>query len=166
MAIILIIIIRLTLSLALFSSILTLQPITAQEQIRLEAVTDQATFKVEILWMPSDVGNVNNFEMHFIEPDTDSEIEDVKYDFSIYKDGRPQIQRLDQTSTSQEFFFQEMGSYEISIDDIEDLGERVTVPIQVTPEFQSQIFVLSAAALGLAVLAIAAAAQVQRQQFI
>jgi hypothetical protein len=60
-----------------------------------------------------------------------------------------------------------VGSYEISIDDIEDLGERVTLPIQVTPEFQSQIFVLSAAALGLAVLAIAAAAaQVQRQQFI
>src|SRR5215211_5281311 len=123
MAIILIIIISLTLSLALLSSILTLQLITAQEEIRLEAVTDQATFKVEILWMPSDIGNVNNFEIHFIDPDTGSEIEDVKYDFSIYKD--------------------------------------------VTPEFQSQIFVLFAAALGLAVLAIAAAAaQVQRQQFI
>src|SRR5215204_2517579 len=122
MAIILIIIISLTLSLALFSSILTLQLITALEEIRLEAVTDQATFKVEILWMPSDIGNVNNFEIHFIDPDTGIEIE--------------------------------------------DLGERVTVQIQVTPEFQSQIFVLSAAALGLAVLAIAAAAQVQRQQFI
>jgi hypothetical protein len=166
MAIILIIIISLTLSLALFSSILTLQSITAQEEIRLEAVTDQATFKVEILWMPSDIGNVNNFEIHFIDPDTGSEIEDVKYDFSIYKDGRPEIQRLDQVSISQEFFFEETGSYEISIDDIEDLGERVTIPIQVTPEFQSKIFVLSAAALGLAVLAIAAAAQVQRQQFI
>jgi hypothetical protein len=166
---IIIIIISLTLSLALLSSILTLQLITAQEEIRLEAVTDQATFKVEILWMPSDIGNVNNFEIHFIDPETGSEIEDVKYDFSIYKDGRPEIQRLDQVSTSQEFFFEEVGSYEISIDDIEDLGERVTLPIQVTPEFQSQIFVLSAAALGLAVLAIAiaiAAAQRQQQQFI
>jgi hypothetical protein len=167
--IIIIIIISLTLSLALFSSILTLQSITAQEQIRLEAVTDQATFKVEILWMPSDIGRVNNFEIHFIDPDTGREIEDIKYDFSIYKDDRREIQRLDQVSISQEVFFEEMGSYEISIDDIEDLDERVTVPIQVTPEFQSQIFVLSAAALGLAVLVIAnaaAAAQRHRQQFI
>ena len=161
-----IIIISLILSLALFPNILTLQSITAQEEIRLEAVTDQATFKVEILWMPSDVGNVNNFEMHFIDPDTGSEIEDVKYDFSIYKDGRPQIQRLDQVSISQEFFFQEMGSYEISIDDIEDLGERVTIPIQVTPEFQPPAFELFAAAAGLAVVLAIAAALRQRQQFI
>ena len=166
--IIIVVVISLTLPLALFSSILTLQSITAQEEIRLEAVTDQATFKVEIFWMPSDIGSVNNFEIHFIDPDTGSEIEDVKYDFSIYKDGRPEIQRLDQVSISQEFFFEEVGSYEISIDDIEDLGERVTLPIQVTPEFQSQIFVPSAAALGLAVLVItaAAAAQRYRQQFI
>ena len=170
MAIIIIIINSLTLPLALFSSILTSQSITAQEEIRLEAVTDQATFKVEIMWMPRDIGNVNNFEIHFIDPDTGSEIEGVKYDFSIYKDGRPEIQRLDQVSISQEFFFEEVGSYEIIIDDIEDLGERVTIPIQVTPEFQPQIFGLSAAALGLAVLAIiaaaATAAQRQRQQFI
>lgn len=167
--IIIVVVISLTVSLSLFSSILTLQSITAQEEIRLEAVTDQATFKVEIMWMPSDIGKVNNFEIHFIDPDTGSEIEDIKYDFSIYKDGRAQIQRLDQVSISQEFFFEEMGSYEIRIDDIEDLGERVTVPIQVTPEFQSQIFVLSAAALGLAMLAIViaiATAQRQRQQFI
>ena len=153
----------------MFSSILTLQSITAQEQIRLEALTDQATFKVEILWMPNDIGKVNNFEIHFIDPDTGSEIEDIKYDFSIYKDDRAQIQRLDQVSISQEFFFEEMGSYEISIDDIEDLGERVTIPIQVTPEFQSQIFVLSAAGTGpiCACIAIAiAAAQRQQQQFI
>jgi hypothetical protein len=165
MAIIINIIISLTFSLALFSSILILQSITAQEQIRLEAVTDQATFKVEILWMPNDIGNVNKFEIHFIDPDTGSEIEDVKYDISIYKDGRPRIQRLDQVSISQEFFFEEMGSYEISIDNIEDLGERVTVPIQVTPEFQPPAFVLSAAAAaGLVVLC--CCHRSQRQQYI
>ncbi len=119
-----IVIICLILSLALFSTILTLQPITAQEQIRLEALSDGGTFKVEILWIPNDIGNVNKFEIHFFDPDTGSEIEDIKYDISIYKDDRPQIQRLDQVSISQEFFFEDAGSYEISIDDIEDLGER------------------------------------------
>lgn len=156
MTIIIIIICIILAAFALSSSILTLQPITAQEQIRLEALTDHGTFKVEILWMPNDIGKANKFEIHFIDPDTGSEIEDIKYDISIYKDDKPEIQRLDQVSISQDFFFEEMGSYKISIDDIEDLGERVTVPIRVMPEFQPQVFVFSAAALGLAVIAASA----------
>ena len=162
-----VILISIVLSFTLFLFSSAFQPISAQEQIRLHTVTDQGTFRVELIWTPNDIRRANTFEIHFIDPDTGIEIEDIKYDISIYRDNRAQIQRLDQASTFQEVFFEEMGSYEIRIDDIEDLDERVTVPIQVTPEFQSQIFVLSAAALGLAVLVIAAAAaQVQRQQFI
>jgi hypothetical protein len=70
------IIIGLFLSLALLSSILAFQPIYAQEQIRLEAVTDQGTFKVEIMWISNDIGSANMFEIHFVDPDTGSEIED------------------------------------------------------------------------------------------
>lgn len=142
-----IIIIDLFLSLALLSNILAFQPIYAQEQIRLEAVTDQGTFKVEIMWISNDIGSANMFEIHFVDPDTGSEIEDIKYDISIYRDDKPEIQRLDQTSIFQEFFFEEMGSYEMRIDDIEGLGERAIVPIQVTPEFQLKMFVLPAAVL-------------------
>lgn len=148
-----IIIIGLFLSLALLSSILAFQSIYAQEQIRLEAVTDQGTFKVEIMWISNDIGSANMFEIHFVDPDTGSEIEDIKYDISIYRDDKPEIQRLDQTSIFQEFFFEEMGSYEMRIDDIEGLGERAIVPIQVTPEFQLEMFVLVAAALSIGVLA-------------
>ncbi|MDW0140594.1 MAG: hypothetical protein QOK66_03485, partial [Nitrososphaeraceae archaeon] len=110
------------------SSILAFQPIYAQEQIRLEAVTDQGTFRVEIMWISNDIGSANMFEIHFVDPDTGSEIEDIKYDISIYRDDKPEIQRLDQTSIFQEFFFEEMGSYEMRIDDIEGLGERAIVP--------------------------------------
>ena len=60
-----IVIICIILSLALFSTILTLQPITAQEQIRLEALSNRGKFKVEILWLPNNIGNVNKFEIHF-----------------------------------------------------------------------------------------------------
>ena len=148
-----IIIIGLFLSLALLSSILAFQPIYAQEQIRLEAVTDQGTFKVEIMWISNDIGSANMFEIHFVDPDTGSEIEDIKYDISIYRDANPEIQRSDQTSIFQEIFFEEIGSYEIRIDDIEDLGERAIIPIQVTPEFQLEMFVLVAAALSIGVLA-------------
>ncbi len=140
-------------SLALSSGTLAFQPIAAQEQIRLEAVTDQGTFHVEIIWISNDIGSLNTFEIHFVDPDTGTEIEDIKYDISIYRNDRPEIQRLDQISTFQEFLFEEVGSYEIRIDNIEDLGERATVSIQVTPEFQYEVFVLCAMALGIAMLA-------------
>jgi hypothetical protein len=151
--VIIIIILSVVLSLALSPSILASQLIYAQEQIRLEAVSDQGTFKIEIMWIPNDIGSANMFEIHFVDPDTGSEIEDIKYDISIYRDDRPKIQRLEQTSIFQQIFFEEMGSYEIRIDDIEDLGEGATVPIQVTPEFQLKVFILAAAAVSIAVLA-------------
>ena len=149
-------IINVILSLALSTSILAIlafQPIYAQEQIRLETVTDQGTFRIEIMWIPNDIGSANMFEIDFVDPDTGSEIEDIKYDISIYRDDMPQIQRLDQTSIFQEFFFARMGSYEIRIEDIEDLGEGAVVPIQVTPEFNLKVFILAAATVGIAVLA-------------
>ena len=147
------------LSFALFSCISAFQLlISAQGQIGLEAITDQGTFRVELVWTPNDIGSVNTFEIHFVDPDTGIEIEDIKYDISIYRDDNSaEIQRLDQVSTSQEVFFEEAGSYEIRIDDIEDLGEWVIIPIQVTPEFQPKVFLLFIAALGIAMLAARAA---------
>jgi hypothetical protein len=127
------------------------QLVSAQEQTQLEAFTDQGTFKVQIIWTSNAIGGVNMFEIHFIDSDTEIEIEDIKYDISIYRDDRPQIQRLDQVSIFQEFFFEDMGSYEIRIDDIEDLGERATIPIKVTPEFGLKTILLTAAILGVVV---------------
>jgi hypothetical protein len=138
----------------LLSGILVFQPVYAQEeQIRLEAVSNQGTLKIEITWTSNDIGSPNKFEIHFVDPDTGSEIEDIKYDISIYRGASPEIRRLNQTSIFQEFFFEEVGSYEIRIDDIEDLGERAIIPIQVTPEFQLKLFVFTATALSIGVLA-------------
>ena len=140
------------LSFTLFLFTSAFQPISAQEQIRLHTVTDQGTFRVELIWTPNDIGRANTFEIHFFDPDTGIEIEDVKYDISIYRDGRPEISRLDQVSTFQEVLFEEAGSYEIRIEDIEDLGEGVIIPIQVTPEFQSEVFLLFIASFGIAMV--------------
>ena len=138
----------------MLATLLSFPQVAAQEQIRLEAFTDQGTFRVEIIWTPNDIGSANTFDIRFVDPDTDSEIEDVKYDISIYRDGRRDFQMLDQISTFQEFSFEEQGSYEIRIEDIEDLGEGVTIPIQVTPEFQLEVFFMFAAGcLGVAVIA-------------
>jgi hypothetical protein len=108
----------------------------AQEQIKLEAHSDNGTFLVDIMWMPNKIGQLNTFDLHFIDPETRIEIEDVKYGISLYtQDGKLELQRINQTTTQQKFSFGHAGSYILRIDNIEDLGENVTIPLQATPEF-------------------------------
>ncbi|HEY9407417.1 MAG TPA: hypothetical protein VIP53_08230 [Nitrososphaera sp.] len=126
---------------------------SAKEHIPLETVTDQGTFKVKVIWTPNTIESANMFEIHFIDPDTGSEIEYIKYDISVYRDDKVEVQRLDQVSMFQEFFFEDEGSYVIRIEDIDDLGERATIPIQVTPEFGLDVSILSASALGIGMFA-------------
>jgi hypothetical protein len=140
------------LAFAFLSSLLVCTQADAQEQIALESTSDQGTFIVEITWMPDDIGSANIFDIRFIEPETGEEIEDIEYDFSIYSEGDREILRRDQKATRQEFTFEQPGSYEIRIDDIEGLGERVVIPIQVTPEFPLGAIAMVAAALGATVL--------------
>lgn len=140
------------LAFALISSLLPFIPVTAQEEIVLEAASDQGTFTVKIIWTPSDIGSANAFDIRFIEPETGVEIEDVIYDFSVYREGDREVLRREQIATRQEYTFDEQGPYEIRIDDIEGLGEGVVVPIQVTPEFPIGALVVVAGALGAAVL--------------
>ena len=140
------------LAFALLSSLMPFIPAAAQEQIVLEAASDQDTFTVEITWTTGDIGSANAFDMRFIEPETGVEIEDIIYDFSVYSGGDREVLRRDQTATGQEFTFDEQGPYEIRIDDIEGLGEGVEIPIQVTPEFPLGVLVVVAGAIGAAVL--------------
>jgi hypothetical protein len=93
------------------------------------------------------------FEVHFFDPETGNEIEDVKYDISVYREDKLEVQRPDQVSVLQEIFFEDVGSYEIRIDDVEDLGEHTSIPIQVTPEYGINVLILSAAALSIGMLA-------------
>ena len=152
--IIIIIILNVLTYVALLSDNSVFQLASAQEHILLETVTDQGTFKVKVIWTSNTIGSANMFEIHFIDPDSGSEIEYIKYDISVYGDDKVvEVQRLDQVSMFQEFFFEEEGSYVIGIENIEDLGERAIIPIQVTPEFGLDVFILSASALGIGMFA-------------
>lgn len=108
----------------------------AQEQILLEAASDQDTFTVEIEWTPADIGDDNTFEIRFIEPETGKEVEDVVYDFGIEQDGSSLFTREGQTSTTQRVAFDEEGSYTIVVSNIDGLGESASFTVEVTPEFQ------------------------------
>jgi hypothetical protein len=125
----------------------------AQEQTKLQAKSDHGTFLVEITWTPDSIGRANTFDIRFIEPETGREVEDVKYDISIYNGGTREAQRTDQDSLQQKFSFSEPGSYMIRISSIDDLDENVSIPIQVTPEFPSGVLALAATIIGAMIFA-------------
>lgn len=110
-------------------------PAFAQEQIMLEEASDQGTFTVQIDWTTADIGVENALEIHFIEPETGKEVEDMIYEFSIMQDDTMLFIRPDQTSNVQEVTFSEPGSYTILVNNIDGLGENAIFPVQVIPEF-------------------------------
>jgi hypothetical protein len=136
-------------------STLSIAQAAAQQQISLEALSDQGTFIVEIIWTPDDIGRDNTFEIRFIEPETSTEIEEMEYDIMVYEEsGSQQLRRVDQTTSEQRLSFEEPGSYTLRIDDIEGLGESASFPIQVTPEFPVGVLGVLAGLIGaIAILA-------------
>lgn len=107
----------------------------AQEEILLEAASDQNTFLVQVVWTPADIGSENSFEIHFIEPETLKEVEDIVYDFAIEEDGEPVFTSEEQDSNLQTVTFDKPGPYTIVVSNIEGLGENASFPLEVTPEF-------------------------------
>lgn len=143
--------------------LLAAQTASAQQQqpppIMLEALSDQGTFRVEVAWTPADIGADNTFGIRFIEPETNIELEDIRYDILLFRGDNTvqQLRRIDQTSLQQKFRFEEPGTYRIMINDIDGLDESVTIPIEVTPEFPAGAAGLTAATtIGSAILFFAA----------
>jgi hypothetical protein len=143
--------------------LLAAQTASAQRQqpppIMLEALSDQGTFRVEVAWTPADIGADNTFGIRFIEPETNIELEDIRYDILLFRGDNTvqQLRRIDQTSLQQKFRFEEPGTYRIMINDIDGLDESVTIPIKVTPEFPAGAAGLTAATtIGSAILFFAA----------
>ena len=143
--------------------LLAAQTASAQRQqpppIMLEALSDQGTFRVEVAWTSADIGADNTFGIRFIEPETNIELEDIRYDILLFRGDNTvqQLRRIDQTSLQQKFRFEEPGMYRIMINDIDGLDETVTIPIKVTPEFPAGAAALTAATtIGSAILFFAA----------
>jgi hypothetical protein len=139
--------------------LLAAQIASAQQQppppIMLEALSDQGTFRVEMAWTPADIGAGNTFGIRFIEPETNIELEDIRYDILLSRGDNTvqQLHRVDQLSLQQKFRFEEPGTYRIMINDIDGLDESVTIPIEVTPEFPAGAAALTAATtIGAAIL--------------
>jgi hypothetical protein len=125
-------------------------------QIHLVTASDQGTFKVEINWTSSDIGKENTFDIGFFDSNTSEQLEMVKYDIELLKDGKgiDGTLRVNQTTTEQKYIFSEAGPYTIRIDNIEDLGEGASFPVQVTPEFPTPaILAITASAISIVLAA-------------
>lgn len=86
-------------------------------------------------WTSADIGRENTFEIHFIEPETLKEVEDIVYDFAIEQDGEDVIRNEDQDSHMQSATFDKPGPYTIVVENIDGLGENASFAVEVTPEF-------------------------------
>lgn len=136
----------------LIAALLFAVPAFAQQSMDLEATSDQGSFLVQVVWSQAEVGQENTFDISFVEPETGSKLEDIKYEFSILQGDSVKEHKVDQVAAHQEFTFDEPGQYVVRIDNIDGLDEGAEIPIQVTPEFPAGALV-AVAAVGAAVAA-------------
>lgn len=110
---------------------------------KLEVTSDQGTFRVEVQILPGELERPTVFQLNFFDSETDTEIEDVIYEFVIVDKGAGTnaVSRQDQTATEQRYLFKEQGPYLLIIRNIENLGEDASIPIEVTPEFSTAILI-------------------------
>ncbi len=126
----------------------------AQEQMRLEDISDQGAFLIEIIWTPGELRTDDKFLISFVEPVTGTVLEDIQYNFVVLEEeaSDPKIRRVDQISAEQRIRFDKVGSYTVLIEDIEGLGENATFPIEVTPEFPLGVIIPVAAGTFIAIM--------------
>lgn len=130
--------------------------------ITLESKSDQGTLLVRIEWTQAkkDIlstaaganNNSNNdvFTIHFIEPETGKELEEMTYDFIVASaSGQEEVHRQSQTASKQSVAFSAEGPYTIKIANIDGLGEGARFDVRVTPEFAPSA-AMAAAAAGIA----------------
>ena len=123
----------------------------SEEVVTLTAVGDGSQegshYETIIEWLPASLGEPNRFHVKIfpanqLDPKQPSP---ACYDFRIYKGDKfllPQDshltcnERINQDfSQDYEFVFLDEGSYVISLAQINQEGETIEIPIQVTPEF-------------------------------
>jgi hypothetical protein len=96
----------------------------------------------------------HTFAFTFIEPATQSELEDIRYNLVVLSGDEQLLRRVDQVATEQSVRFQEAGPHTIVIEDIEGLGENASFTIQVVPEFPYGAIIPVAAGTVIAIIAV------------
>lgn len=120
-------------------------------------------FNVDINWFSADIGKNNTFSIRVWNASNGQEVYDgLALDFSIMQGGKElmkshlakPVMPADTATYSYgaDYAFNDTGSYIIKISNINNSGESVEFPVQVTPEFPAGVLITSVVAVIVAML--------------
>jgi hypothetical protein len=121
----------------------------------LQGTSDDGAFQVMVDWKSNNINKENTFNLTFINSNSSEQIEDITYDIMLFKDDQhiAESHRSDQTAEQQTYVFADQGSYTLRIQNINNTGASIDLPMQVIPEFPLSIFALMIALFGTIIIA-------------
>jgi hypothetical protein len=121
----------------------------------LQGISNDGAFTVMVDWKSNDINKENTFNLTFINSNSSEQIEDTTYDIMLFKDDQhiTESHRSAQTAKQQKYVFADQGSYTLRIENINNTGAIIDLPMQVIPEFPLSIFALMIALFGTIIIA-------------
>lgn len=121
----------------------------------LQGISNDGAFTVMVDWKSNNINKENTFNLTFINSDSSEQIEDIAYDIMLFKDDQhiTESHRSAQTAEQQKYVFADQGSYTLRIENINNTGASIDLPMQVIPEFPLSIFALMIALFGTIIIA-------------
>jgi hypothetical protein len=121
----------------------------------LQGTSNDGAFKLMGDWRSNNINKENTFNLTFINSNSSEQIEDITYDIMLFKDDQhiTESHRSKQTAEQQRYVFPDQGSYTLRIENINNTGASIDLPMQVIPEFPLSVFVLMTALFGTIIIA-------------
>jgi hypothetical protein len=108
--------------------------------ITIDKVTDNQRYEAHITWTPDEIGKTNSFRVTLFDPKELGARQPLNdnYDLKIYQDDRnvvpSKVVSFPNGTTEYSVAFPYRGAFTLAVE-IDGAGERIEMPIQVTPEF-------------------------------
>jgi hypothetical protein len=116
----------------------------------LQGISNDGAFKVMVDWKSNNINEENTFNLTFINSNSSEQIQDIAYDIMLFKDDQhiTESHRSAQTAEQQKYVFADQGSYTLRIENINNTGASIDLPMQVIPEFPLSVLALMIALFG------------------
>jgi hypothetical protein len=101
----------------------------------LQGISNDGAFTVMVDWKSNNINKENTFNLTFINTNSSEQIEDISYDIMLFNDDQhiTESHRSAQTAKQQTYVFADQGSYTLRIENINNTGASIDLPMQVIP---------------------------------
>jgi hypothetical protein len=101
----------------------------------LQGISNDGAFRVMVDWKSNNINKENTFNLTFINTNSSEQIEDISYDIMLFNDDQhiTESHRSAQTAKQQTYVFADQGSYTLRIENINNTGASIDLPMQVIP---------------------------------